>query len=192
VVADLDGDGAPDLLVPDGQDIAVLRDIGSGYFDPPTFVNGASLGYNPTPFAVADMNSDGRLDITAPNYATGGNSFLIFINQTPQACKYAVKPVNISFPSAGGTGKLNVTAASSCTWTAVSNEPWITFTGGATGAGNGAVNYTVAANTDVTREGAIAVAEQSVAVTQATGQVPLQFGAPTSISLGSATPSLVW
>ena len=191
-VADIDGDGAPDLLLPDGQNIAILRNVGAGYFAPPVFASGSSLGYNPAPFALADMNKDGRLDIVAPETAANGNSFLIFLGQTTQACKYAVTPNNIKVgSSSGATGTLSVTAGSSCSWTAASSEPWITITSGASGKGTGTVGYSVAANTDVAREGTITAAEQTVPVTQVGGLPILQFGTPSTISVGSSMATAV-
>lgn len=191
VVADIDGDGAPDLLLPDGQNIAILRNLGSGYFAPPVFASGSSLGYNPAPFSLADMNNDGRLDVVAPDTASAGNSFLIFISQTTQACKYVVKPNSIKVANGGAAGTLTVTAASSCSWTATSNEPWITITSGASGKGNGTVGYSVAANTDVAREGVITAAEQTVPVSQVGGLPTLQFGVPSLITAGGSSATAV-
>ncbi|HLJ45987.1 MAG TPA: BACON domain-containing carbohydrate-binding protein [Bryobacteraceae bacterium] len=53
-------------------------------------------------------------------------------------------------------------------WTATSNAPWIAITLGATGTGNGAVQYSVAQNTSVNqRVGTITVAGLTFTVTQA-------------------------
>ena len=73
----------------------------------------------------------------------------------------------------------------------MSNEPWITFTGGATGTGNGAVNYTVAKNTDTARVGAISVGGQIVTITQASSVVPI-LAVPSELGdLGSAVIGFV-
>ena len=50
--------------------------------------------------------------------------------------------------AAGGPGSVAVFAAAGCSWTAISNAPWIRVTSGAAGSGNGAVNFVVNANTD--------------------------------------------
>ena len=82
-------------------------------------------------------------------------------------CSFAISPLSLSYASSGGLGSVNVTAASSCSWTATSNNSWITITSGSTGSGNGAVNYTVAANTGTTQlTGTITVAGQTHTVTQ--------------------------
>ncbi len=60
-----------------------------------------------------------------------------------------------------------MTAGGSCTWTAASNAGWITITSGASGTGNGTVNYSVAANdTCIYRSGSITVAGQGVSIYQ--------------------------
>ncbi len=51
---------------------------------------------------------------------------------------------------------ITVTAGTTCAWTATSNASWITVTSGASGTGNGIVNYSVAANnTGAARTGTI-------------------------------------
>ena len=55
-----------------------------------------------------------------------------------------------------------------CSWSAASNASWITITSGASGAGNGSVNYSVAGydvlNGD--RQGTITVAGRTVTIEQ--------------------------
>ena len=79
-----------------------------------------------------------------------------------------------SFPSSGGNSSVNVIVAGSCAWTAVSNDGWITVTGGATGNGNGSVSYSVAANTGGGRTGTITAAGLTYTLSQS---------APTAITL---------
>ena len=83
-------------------------------------------------------------------------------------CSYYVNPLTSSIPAAGGTGLVLITTASTCTWTAKSNVSWITITAGSSGAGGGAVSYTVAANTSSSsRTGTLTIAGQTHTVTQA-------------------------
>ena len=58
-------------------------------------------------------------------------------------CTYSISPKLKSFSSNGGTGIVNVSASSGCSWTAASNAGWITITVGADG---NVVSYAVAAN----------------------------------------------
>ena len=83
-------------------------------------------------------------------------------------CSYYVNPLSNSVPAAGGTGLVLITAASNCSWTAKSNVSWISITAGSSGAGGGAVSYTVAPNTSSSsRTGTLTIADQTHTVTQA-------------------------
>ena len=93
---------------------------------------------------------------------------------TPGTCTYSISTTGASMPLNGGTGTINVTATgSSCSWTAQSNEPWITITAGAKGTGNGIVSYSVAPNSPTAnmgapaRSGTISVAGYTFTVNQA-------------------------
>jgi len=91
------------------------------------------------------------------------------VNQA-SGCTYGIAPPSASVPAAGTTlGSIAVAAVSGCAWTATSAVPWITVTSGASGAGSGAVSYTVAANTGAARTAAITIAGQTHTVSQAAG-----------------------
>lgn len=82
-------------------------------------------------------------------------------------CADPVSPSSQHFSSTGGAGQVSVTAAGACNWTAVSNDYWITVTGGASGSGNGTVNFSVEDNSSFpARTGTILIAEQTFTVTQ--------------------------
>jgi hypothetical protein len=66
------------------------------------------------------------------------------VNQAASECTASLAPERATLLRAGGTGRINVTAGPGCSWTAVSQSPWITITRGADGMGNGTVTYTVA------------------------------------------------
>lgn len=85
------------------------------------------------------------------------------------SCTYAISPASKTLGSSGGTGSVSVTAPGNCIWTATSNAPWITITSSSSGAGNGTVNYSVAANTGLSRIGTMAVAGQTFTVNQDSG-----------------------
>jgi len=71
-----------------------------------------------------------------------------------------------SFPSSGGNGSFNVIVAGGCAWTAVSNNGWISITGGAAGNGNGLLTYSLAANTGGGRTGTITAAGLTYTLSQ--------------------------
>jgi len=85
---------------------------------------------------------------------------------TAVPCVYIISPLSQLFNSNGGTGSVNVTTQSGCSWTVTNNASWITITSGSSGTGNGKVNYSVAANTGSQRTGIITIAEQMFTVTQ--------------------------
>jgi hypothetical protein len=82
------------------------------------------------------------------------------------ACPLAISPTSAHFLVNGGTGSVTVTAPAGCTWTAISNAPWITITSTAITPGGGTVNYSVAANTGGERISSMTIAGQSFSVDQ--------------------------
>jgi len=85
---------------------------------------------------------------------------------TLAGCSYSISPLEGDYSAAGGSGTVAVTTSSGCAWTAVSNNAWITVTGGASGTGSGTVAYTVAANAGAGRIGTITIAGQTFTVSQ--------------------------
>jgi photosystem II stability/assembly factor-like uncharacterized protein len=80
---------------------------------------------------------------------------------------FSISPTYNSFPGNGGTGSINITVAGNCPWTAGSSDSWVTITSGASGSGNGSVNYSVALNpSSQIRSGTISVAGQVYTVYQ--------------------------
>ncbi len=67
-VADVNGDGKPDLLVVNGSSntVGILLGNGDGTFQSPVLYG--SGGNYPLSIAVADVNGDGKLDIVVANY----------------------------------------------------------------------------------------------------------------------------
>jgi len=89
------------------------------------------------------------------------------VTQAGGTCSYSISPTSLTVPAGGTTGGVLVTALNGCAWTAVSNDAWITVTGGASGTGNGTVNYSVGANAGSQRLGTVTIAGQTFSVTQA-------------------------
>jgi pseudomonalisin len=97
----------------------------------------------------------------------GGSLFQV--TQLGSSSTFTLNPVSVNAGATGGIGTLSIAApASTTTWTAQSNAPWITISGAATGTGNGTITYKVAANTGTaTRTGTLSVAGLTFTVTQA-------------------------
>ena len=84
---------------------------------------------------------------------------------TPVPCSYALSTSSLSFGPSGGAGSVNVTTASHCTWSAVSDRAWMSITSGSSGTGNGVVNVTLTANpSEAARAGTLTIAGQAVSV----------------------------
>ncbi len=115
-------------------------------------------------------------------------SFQHNVTQSGATCGYSISPAGQSFSPVGGSGAVNVTATAGCAWTATSNAAFIIITGGASGAGSGAVNFNVEANTSpASRSGTVTIAGQTFTVTQTGAGGGCSFGiTPTSRNFGSA------
>ena len=82
-VADLTGDGIPDLIVANYNDdtVSVLLGKGDGTFQPQEVF---AVGAKPYSLAVADLTGDGRPDIIVANSASDTVSVLMNLGGTRQ------------------------------------------------------------------------------------------------------------
>jgi len=140
-------------------------------------------------------NGSGTISFqVAPNSGAARSGSLILAAQTftitqvagvppASACVYSITPTSQSLLAAGGAGvPVAVGTDASCTWTVTSHAAWITITSGASGSGNGTVNFTVAANTGSARTGTLTIAGQTFTLTQ---------GAACSYSISPTSESIV-
>lgn len=85
-------------------------------------------------------------------------------------CTYSISPTSNTFGPAAGSGTVNVTADSDCSWTASTNSgswDWLGISSGDKGSGNGTVSYNVLQNkTGRTRTGTLTIAGKTFTVTQ--------------------------
>ena len=82
-------------------------------------------------------------------------------------CAYSISPGSQKVNKEAGTGSVTVSTGSTCTWTAASNDSWITVTSGASGTGNGTVTFSYTANaTDKDRKGTLTVAGRTATIEQ--------------------------
>jgi hypothetical protein len=91
----------------------------------------------------------------------------------PPRCTYSIAPTTASVGASSASGSIAVTTAAGCSWTATSNQAFVSVVGGATGSGSGTVTYQVDANTGSTsRTGTITVARKTFTLTQAAAPAP--------------------
>lgn len=111
------------------------------------------------------------------------------LRYTGSACSYSISPSSQSLGYAAGSGSVTVATQSGCAWTAASNAGWITVTSGATGTGNGTVNYSVTQNTGAkSRTGTLTIAGKTFNITQA-GVPPTISGQSPSSGATAVNPS---
>lgn len=91
------------------------------------------------------------------------------VTQSAAGCSFALNPGNQSSAGAGGTGTVNVSAASHCAWTATSDAPWLLLEGPTAGTGNGTLGFRTTANFAAERTGTLTIGGQGFSVTQAAG-----------------------
>lgn len=124
-----------------------------------------------TSYTVTNLNEGETYYFTATAYDTAGAESAAsneVAYTVPSSCSYSIAPTSRSFAAAGGTGSVTVTAPGTCSWTAGNPASWITITSGASGKGNGTVNYSVSANTGSSSRTAVSTIGGAVfTVTQA-------------------------
>ena len=82
------------------------------------------------------------------------------------SCSFVLAPPYHEYDANGGGGNILVIVTGNCTWTATSTADWIRITAGASGAGNGLVQFTAAPNTGPSRTGLLTIAGQNHEVRQ--------------------------
>jgi hypothetical protein len=96
----------------------------------------------------------------------GGQTFTV--NQG-SGCAISIGSTSADAPVSGGAGSVTVNAGEGCAWTASSSASWLAITSGASGTGNGTVQYSAAANTGAPRSATLTIGGQTFTVTQASG-----------------------
>ena len=114
---------------------------------------------------------------------------------TPPPCTYAISPTTYAASPGGGAGPtVSVSAVNGCTWTAISNDSWLTVTSGAIGNGNGSVTFSVVSNPFNARSGSLTIAGHTLSVQQAActyAITPTTYGASPGGGATTVTVSAV-
>jgi hypothetical protein len=119
----------------------------------------SGTGSGQLPFTVAANNGIARTGtLTIVDQA-------VTVSQA-SLCTWNVLPPSSTFGASGGVGSLLVIVTGPCTWSASSDVAWLSLTAGASGTGNGLVQFTVTPNTGPPRTGSLTIAGQRYEVTQ--------------------------
>ena len=100
----------------------------------------------------------------------------------PSPCTVTVQPVSASVAATGGSGSFGVTTTAGCQWTATTQATWVTLST-ASGAGNGSVGFTAAANTGAARSAIVTVSGATFTISQPAAACAPSIN-PTSIVVG--------
>ncbi|HLJ51095.1 MAG TPA: SBBP repeat-containing protein [Bryobacteraceae bacterium] len=141
-------------------------------------------------YSVAANNSANQ---RASFLTVGGATFNV--TQAGVTPTFSLNPTFTNATSAGSTGTVAVTAnPQDATWTAASNNAWITITSGASGTGNGNAGYSIASNSSSNpRSGTLTIAGQTFSVTQSGAAASFTLNPPSATagsSGGNATVSV--
>jgi hypothetical protein len=121
-----------------------------GAFSLTAFKDG--FGFTPVQQIIDPLTSDQ----TEVNFIVG-----------PPACAFGTSPSSKFFPMNGGSGSVNVVTGSSCSWTAVASDNWITIVSADNGTGNGVVDFEVRENfTGSARQTTINISGQLLTIVQ--------------------------
>lgn len=120
---------------------------------------------NPSISASQNFCQFSRDEIT--NHAIAAKDCLTPL--THPGCTYLLSQTTPQIlPSAASGGTVNVTTQTGCNWAVAEGESWLTVTSGASGTGNGTVNYSVTANDGICgpRTAFVSIAGQILTVQQ--------------------------
>jgi Subtilase family len=111
-----------------------------------------------------------EIDVNGYNVPDGPQPFALVVDggvESQVSCDFSLTSSSAQFPYNGGAGSFGVNSGGTCSWTPVSDSPWITITSPGTFSGSGPVGYSVAPNpTLAARTGRVLAGGQTFQVIQ--------------------------
>jgi hypothetical protein len=101
--------------------------------------------------------------------ASGTQDYLLNVDSAPVqggGCTYDITPGGQAFPATGGTGAIDISTGSGCSWTIANAPNWVTFTSAASGIGSGTATFQVGSNDGTDRSATLTIAAQSFTLEQ--------------------------
>jgi hypothetical protein len=126
----------------------------------PWITPGGTGGFSGGNYSVAPNPGAARTGTVTIASKIFGSDFIqktatFTVNQAGQSnCTYTLNPTSTDIVSNGGDRSFTVTTQEGCSWTAISNQSWITITSGSSGIGSGTVNFRVGMNSSSNERGA--------------------------------------
>jgi hypothetical protein len=84
----------------------------------------------------------------------------------PTGCQIITGVTTTTFPASGGSASISVGTSNTCAWTAVSSASFLTVTQGASGMGDGTVQFALAPNTGAERTATLTITGTAILITQ--------------------------
>jgi len=166
-------------VYPQGSSTLTTVNLGKPAPDANNLIRVDFLPLLPAPLTPG-VTYEARVTAVGPGGVTASTASNGFSFTVP--CAPGISPSSRSVSASAVTGSVAVSAGTGCGWNAASNAGWITLTSGASGSGNGTVNYSVASNpSSGQRVGTMTIAGATFTITQS--------GATCSVSLSPSSAS---
>jgi hypothetical protein len=149
----------------------------------------------------AGGSGNGTIDVTTSSNASSATARMgsilvsgatVGISQGGTTCSYSLLSTTGMVPAAGGLGSVGVVAPAACTWSAMSNAPWLSILASATG-GTGEVQFVAQPNATLAPlVGTLTIASQTYTVTEAPAACSYTLASPstTIASTGAVAETL--
>ncbi len=165
------------ITVPENQEVFIIKTWG-GIGDCDMYIK-----FNDIPTddsydsASSNSSSDETIRISTPQ---AGDYFILLYGYDAYSgislqaqyqastCTYSVSETEIFVDNTGGTGTIDVTTQSACSWSAIVNVDWISIQADSASVGSGSIHYSVENNTNnEERSGIIDMSGQLIFINQA-------------------------